>query len=72
MNFAPLIQCPAMVGVGRQDTVVPAETVYAFINHLSCKKEVRDFPVSHSSSPEEKLWDNFEKEWLHHVLQETF
>lgn len=64
MNFAPLIECDSLIGVGLEDDVVPAETVYAFINHLSCKKQIRHFPVSHSSLAEEDLWKNFETEWL--------
>ncbi|MGD8570491.1 MAG: alpha/beta fold hydrolase [Gammaproteobacteria bacterium] len=72
MNFAPLIKCPALIGVGRQDPIVPAETVYAFYNHLSCNKQIREFPVSHSSSPEEKLWDNFETEWLQRAMSNEF
>lgn len=72
MNFAPLIKCDALIGVGLEDSIVPAETVYAFINHLSCKKHVRHFPVSHTSLPEEELWKNFEKEWLDIILSTTF
>lgn len=72
MNFAPLIKCPALIGVGHQDPVVPEATVYAFFNHLSCKKQIRDFPVSHSSSPEEALWDNFETEWLQRAVSNEF
>ena len=68
MNFAPLIECDSFIGVGLDDSVVPAETVYAFINHLSCQKQIRHFPVSHTSLPEEKLWKNFEKEWLNIIL----
>ena len=72
MNFAPLITCPAIVGVGLQDPVVPPETVYAFYNHLSCKKQIREFPVSHSSLPEENLWDDFEREWLQRTFLRDF
>lgn len=72
MNFAPLIQCPALIGVGHQDPIVPEATVYAFFNHLSCNKQIRDFPVSHSSSPEEALWDNFEIEWLQRAISNDF
>ena len=68
MNFAPLIKCNTMIGVGLQDAYVPAETVYAFFNHLTCQKQIREFPVSHSTSPQEKLWDDFEKEWLQLAL----
>ena len=68
MNFAPLIECDAFIGVGLQDPVVPAETVYAFINHLSCRKQIRQYPVSHTSLPEESLWNNFENAWLRLAL----
>lgn len=68
MNFAPLIECDSFIGVGLEDPVVPAETVYAFINHLCCQKQIRHFPVSHTSLPEEKLWKNFEEEWLNAIL----
>lgn len=64
MNFAPLIRCNSFIGVGLKDEVVPAETVYAFINHLACQSDIRHYPVSHTTLPEEKLWDNFEEEWL--------
>ena len=68
MNFAPLIMCDSFLGVGLQDAVVPPETVFAFFNHLSCEKQIREFPVSHSLSPQEKLWRNFEAEWLQLAL----
>lgn len=72
MNFAPLIKCKALVGVGMQDNYVPAETVYAFFNHLLCRKQIREFPISHSSSPQEQLWDNFEKEWIEMAFSGKF
>jgi len=64
MNFAPFIKCKSFIGLGLKDDYVPAETVYAFVNHLSCEKQVREFPLSHSNLPQEQLWDNFENEWL--------
>ena len=70
MNFAPLIKCSTLIGVGLQDPVVPAETIYAFVNHLNCSKQIREFPVSHSSSPEEALWNGFEKEWMQLIMSE--
>jgi cephalosporin-C deacetylase-like acetyl esterase len=70
MNFAPLIKCKSFIGMGLEDNYVPAETVYAFVNHLSCQKQVREFPVSHSNSPQERLWENFEKEWLQAAFTE--
>ena len=64
MNFANMIDCPALIGLGVQDEIVPAPTVYAIINHLTCPHEVREFPVSHTNEPEEELWSQFENEWL--------
>lgn len=64
MNFADMVDCPALIGLGVRDEIVPAPTVYAIINHLACPHEVREFPVSHTSEPEEELWSQFESEWL--------
>ena len=62
-NFADLIRCPTLVGVGLEDVVVPAKTVYAIANHLSGPVELMEFPVSHTDRPEEALWDRFEDRW---------
>ncbi len=64
MNFAADIRCPTLVGLGLEDDVVPAPTVYAIANHLSGPHEVVRLPVSHTERPEEKLWDRFEAYWL--------
>jgi cephalosporin-C deacetylase len=64
MNFARLIQCPALIGVGLRDDVVPARTVYAIANHMEAPHEVMEFPVSHTTLPEERLWEAFEARWL--------
>ena len=64
MNFADMIDCPALIGLGVRDEIVPAPTVYAIINHLTCPHEVREFPVSHTEEPREALWSQFENEWL--------
>jgi pimeloyl-ACP methyl ester carboxylesterase len=64
MNFAVDIRCPTLVGLGLEDDVVPAPTVYAIANHLSGSREVVRLPVSHTDRPEEKLWDRFEAYWL--------
>jgi cephalosporin-C deacetylase len=60
MNFAVDIRCPTLVGLGLEDDVVPAPTVYAIANHLTGPREVVRLPVSHTDRPEEKLWDRFE------------
>ena len=64
MNFAADIRCPTLVGLGLEDEVVPAPTVYAIANHLGGPHEVVRLPVSHTDRPEEKLWDRFEARWL--------
>ena len=64
MNFADMVECPTLIGVGEQDEVVPAATVYAIANHLQCPVEIREFPFSHSERQEESLWDQFGAEWL--------
>jgi len=63
IHFAGLVICPALVGVGLEDVVVPAKTVYAVANHLAGPVEIMEFPVSHTDRPEEKLWDSFEARW---------
>lgn len=64
MNFADRVKCPTLLGVGQRDDIVPAETVYAISNHLACPLAIREFPVSHSDSPDESLWAHYETEWL--------
>lgn len=65
MNFAELIRCPTLIGLGLRDRVVPPESVYAITGHLRAPHEVVELPVSHSDSPEERRWDDFERKWLH-------
>jgi cephalosporin-C deacetylase len=64
VNFADMVSCPALIGVGLKDDVVPAKTVYAIANHLQGPVEIMKFPVSHSQEPEEKRWEEFEARWL--------
>ena len=60
MSFAPDVTCPTLVGLGIQDVVVPAKTVYAIANHLGGPHEVMEFPVSHTEHPDEQLWQAFD------------
>jgi cephalosporin-C deacetylase len=64
MNFAGMISCSTLIGLGLHDPVVPAETVYSIANHLSGPCEIMEFPVSHTALPEEKRWEQFEARWL--------
>lgn len=64
INFAGDVRCPALVGVGLADEVVPPQTVYAIADYLGGPYEVAELPVSHSTLPEERLWENFEAYWL--------
>lgn len=68
VNFAPYVTCPALVGIGIDDDVVPASTVYAIANHLAGPHEVMEFPVSHSDSPLEALWERFDARWIELAL----
>lgn len=63
VSFAERVTCPTLVGLGLEDEVVPAKTVYAIANHLAGPHEIMEFPVSHSDSPEEQLWRRFEDRW---------
>ena len=64
MNFAGMISCDTLIGLGLRDPVVPAETVYSIANHLSASCEIMEFPVSHTTLPEESRWEQFEARWL--------
>ena len=64
MNFAGLLRCPTLVGLGLRDNVVPPETVQAIVGHLRAPHELVELPVSHTESPEERRWELFEEEWL--------
>jgi cephalosporin-C deacetylase len=64
MNFAGAVRCPTLVGLGLEDNVVPAPTVYAIVDRLGGVHQVVRLPVSHTERPEEKLWERFEAYWL--------
>ena len=64
VSFAAWVECPALVGLGLKDDVVPAKTVYAIANHLTGPHEIMEFPVSHSDRPEHQLWKRFEAYWM--------
>lgn len=68
MNFAPLIRCPVIAGFGRQDEVVPPETVLAVLRHLRCPHETMSLPVSHTDEPEEAAWEHFDATWIDAAL----
>jgi len=69
MNFAVDVRCPTLVGLGLEDNVVPAPTVYAIVNHLGGAHQVVRLPVSHTDRPEEKLWERFEAYWLNLAVE---
>ena len=64
MNFADRVRCPTLLGYGREDHVVPAESVLAIAGHLTARHELIELPVSHSSAPEEARWQDFDDRWL--------
>jgi len=67
-NFADMIDKPVLIGIGCEDFVVPAQTVRAICARLHCPHVIREFPHSHSSEPDESLWQNFEQEWIQMAL----
>ncbi len=67
VNAADRIGCRSIVGVGRQDDVVPAATVYAIANHMSPPPEIIELPVSHSEDPDERHWTHFDDRWTAEV-----
>jgi cephalosporin-C deacetylase len=71
MNFAGLVTCPTLLGLGLQDDVVPAKTVYAIANHLTGPVELMEFPVSHSNHPDERRWSEFEARWMQLARNDT-
>ena len=44
LNFASEIRCPVFVGLGLQDTVCPASTIFAVYNRVQGLKEYRVYP----------------------------
>lgn len=71
VHHAPNIRCQVSVGLGQRDDIVPPETVYAIVNHLGSAATVLEYPVSHSSEPEEQLWLDFERHWLDQACNST-
>lgn len=71
MNFAEMIKCETLIGLGLKDPVVPAETVYSIANHITAPCEIMEFPVSHTGLPEERRWREFEARWLAIGLQKA-
>ncbi len=59
-----MVSCETLIGLGLNDPVVPAETVYPIVNHFAAPCEIMEFPVSHTTLPEEKRWEEFETRWL--------
>jgi cephalosporin-C deacetylase len=64
VNFAGMVSCETLIGLGLNDPVVPAETVYSIANHFVAPCEIMEFPVSHTALPEEQRWEEFETRWL--------
>ncbi len=63
VNVADRITCPTLMGVARQDEVVPAATVYAIANHMDPPPQIVELPVGHSTDEEERRWMDFDARW---------
>ena len=68
VNFADRVRCPALLGVGLRDEVVPPAAVYAIANHMVPPPEVMELPVSHSDDLAEARWTEFDDRWVATVL----
>jgi len=53
-----------ILGVGMDDPIVPAETVYATYNALHTDYELIELPCSHTDRPEEADWIKWERSWI--------
>jgi cephalosporin-C deacetylase-like acetyl esterase len=61
MNMAHRITCPVFVGLGLQDPVCPAATIFAVYNRLNVPKSYRVYPnaghwVDPGHQPEKRAW----------------
>ena len=63
VNVADRITCPTLMGVARQDEVVPAATVYAIANHMDPPPQIVELPVGHSTDEDERRWMDFDARW---------
>jgi len=55
MNLAPWIECPVFLGVGLQDPICPARTVFAAFRRVPGAKEYRVYPFAeHHVGPEHR------------------
>ena len=70
LNFAEDVPCRSLVALSRMDDVVPPETVLAMVAHLRVPYELMWVPVSHSDSPEERRWVEFEQRFLDLTLHD--
>lgn len=53
-----------IAGVGLDDPIVPAETVFAIYNELHIDRETIELPCSHTDRPEEAAWVRWESAWI--------
>ena len=55
MNLAPDINCPVLMSVGLRDRTCPPQTVYAVLNQIPSRKEMRVYPfMGHAEPPEQQ------------------
>jgi cephalosporin-C deacetylase len=62
--LAPAVNCPAVVGLGLVDRVVPCACVQAIVERLRSRVEVMTFPESHTDGAAMRAWDRFDERWL--------
>lgn len=59
----------SLVGVGLRDEIVPPETEYTIVNHMSPRPDVVELPVSHSRELEESRWEEFDRRWTSEITR---
>jgi cephalosporin-C deacetylase-like acetyl esterase len=66
LNLADRIRCPVFVGLGLQDQVCPAATIFAVYNRLPVSKEYRVYPkaghwveAAHARDRQQWMLDNY-------------
>jgi cephalosporin-C deacetylase len=64
VHFAPHVRGRVIFGVGLDDPVVPAMTVYAIKNALPTDPDLFELPCSHTTRREEQEWIRWESAWI--------
>jgi cephalosporin-C deacetylase len=67
LNFAPMVTCPVLIGLGLRDTASPAREVFALYNYLPQGKQVEVYPQAGHEAGGSAHW-KAKLDWLDKVL----